>query len=68
LRLGYFEKLVFLVAHFGPFFKEKFFFLLYFYENPSKVLGYQEWDKILVITLISSQKSPTPNISPTLFF
>ena len=28
-----------------------------------KVLGYQGWDEILMITLISSQKSPTPNIS-----
>ena len=47
----------------GPFFKKTIFFLLYFYENPSKVLGYQGWNKILIITLISSQKSPTQNIS-----
>ena len=38
-------------------------FLLHFYENPSKVLGYQGRDKILINTLISSQKSPTPNMS-----
>ena len=50
-----------MVGHFGPFFS--IFFLLHFYENPSKVLGYQGWDKILMITLISSKKSPTPNIS-----
>ena len=30
--------------------------MLHFYENPSKVLGYQGWNKILIITLISSQK------------
>ena len=36
--------------------------MLYFYEHPLKVLWYQGWD-ILMITLISSQKSPTPNIS-----
>ena len=39
------------------------FCLLHPYENQSKVLGYQGWDEILMITLISSQKSPTPNIS-----
>ena len=39
------------------------FFLLHPHENQSKVLGYQRWDKMLMITLISSQKSPTPNIS-----
>ena len=38
-------------------------FLLYPHENWSKVLGYQGWDEILMITLISSQKSPTSNIS-----
>ena len=37
--------------------------MLRFYENPSKSLGYQGMDKILMITLISSQKSPMPNIS-----
>ena len=37
--------------------------MLHFYENPSKSLGYQGMDNILMITLISSQKSPTPNIS-----
>ena len=38
-------------------------FLLHPHENQSKVLGYQGWDKILMIILVSSQKSPTPNIS-----
>ena len=38
-------------------------FLLHLHENQSKVLGYQGWDETLTITLISSQKSPTPNIS-----
>ena len=37
--------------------------MLHFYENLSKVLGYQGWNKILIITLISSHKSPTSNIS-----
>ena len=32
-------------------------------ENKSKVRGYQGWDEILMITLVSSQKSPTPSIS-----
>ena len=41
----------------------KNFFLLHPHENQSKVLGYQGWDKILMIILVSSQKSPTPNIS-----
>ena len=52
LRIGDFEKLSFFE-----------FFLLHSHENQSKVLGYQRWDKILMITLVSSQKSPTPNIS-----
>ena len=26
-------------------------------------MGYQGWDEILMITLISKQKTPTPNIS-----
>ena len=38
-------------------------FLLHPHENQSKVLGYQGWDKILMIILVSSQKSPIPNIS-----
>ena len=38
-------------------------FLLHSHENQSKILGYQEWVEILVISLISSQKSPNPNIS-----
>ena len=29
----------------------------------SKFLGYQGWVEILMITLVSSRKSPTPNIS-----
>ena len=47
-------------GYFGPFFQKK---MPHFYENPSKVLGYQGSVKILMINLISSQKSPTPNIS-----
>ena len=46
-----------------PFWTFFLIFLLHFFENPSKVLGYQGWDKSLMITMISSQKSPTPNIS-----
>ena len=37
--------------------------MLHHHENQSKVLGYQGWDAILMIILVSSQKSPTPNIS-----
>ena len=37
--------------------------LLHPHEDQSKVRRYQGWDKILMITLISSQKSPTPNYS-----
>ena len=39
------------------------FFFASSHENQSKVPGYQGWDKILMITLISSQTLPTPNIS-----
>ena len=39
------------------------YFLVHPHENQSKVLGYQGWDEILMITLVSSKKSPTPNIS-----
>ena len=44
---------------FGPFLSKKKK-LLRPHENQSKVLG---WDEILMITLVSSQKSPTSNIS-----
>jgi hypothetical protein len=37
--------------------------LLYPHENWSKFLGYQGWVEILMITLVSSQKSLPPNIS-----
>ena len=33
------------------------------HENQSKVLGYQKWVEILMLTLVSSQKSLPPNIS-----
>ena len=39
------------------------FVLLHFHENQSNVVGYQEWVKILMITLVSSQKSLPPIIS-----
>jgi hypothetical protein len=54
LRIADFEKLCFF---------ESAIFLLHFNENQSKVLGYQEWVEILMITLVSSQKSLNPNIS-----
>jgi hypothetical protein len=38
-------------------------FFLHFHENQSKVLGYQEWVEILMITLVFSQKSLPQNIS-----
>jgi hypothetical protein len=37
--------------------------LLHSHENQSKFLEYDGWVEILMITLVSSQKSPTPNIS-----
>ena len=53
LRIGDFEKLSFFeIAIFNV-------FLLHFHENQSKVLGYQEWVEILMITLVSLP----PNIS-----
>jgi hypothetical protein len=54
LRIGDFEKLSFF---------ESVILLLHFHENQSKVLGYQDWVKILMITLVSSQKSLPKNIS-----
>jgi hypothetical protein len=60
LRIGDFETSVFLSRLFWTFFFKKNFFLNNFYENPSNGLGYQGWVKILMITLISSQKSPNP--------
>jgi hypothetical protein len=56
LRNGGFEKLSFFeLAIFN-------LFLLHPHENWSNILGYQGWVEILMITLISSQKSPNPNI------
>ena len=37
--------------------------LLHSHENQSKFLGKQGWVEILIITLVSSQKLHTPNIS-----
>jgi hypothetical protein len=45
------------------FFKKKKIFLLHPHENWSKFLGYQGWVEIMMITLVSSQKSLPPNIS-----
>ena len=58
LKIGNFEKLggFFESAILEFFSKEKK--MLHFYENPSMVHGYQGGDKILIITLIRSQKSP----------
>ena len=39
--------------------------LLHPHDNQSKVVGYQGWNKTLMIILVSSQKSPTPNILAT---
>ena len=50
------------VGHFGLFFSFSFLFLLCSYENQSNLLGYQGWVEILMIILISSQKSLPPNI------
>jgi hypothetical protein len=64
LRIGDFKKLSFFwVGHFGFFFQKKLI-LFHPHENQSKVLGYQGWDKNLMITLISSQKPSTRNLCP----
>ena len=39
------------------------FFLLHSHETMSQFIGYQGWVEILMITLVSSQKSLPPNIS-----
>ena len=62
LRIDDFGELSFFELSILEFFFQKKYFLLHPHKNQSKVLGCQGWDKI-VITLISSQKSPTPNIS-----
>jgi hypothetical protein len=62
LRIGDFEKLnASELAILDFFFKKNV--LLHTNENQSKVHGYQGWDETLTITLVSTQKSPTPNIS-----
>ena len=43
------------------------FFLLHFHENQSKVLGYQEWVEILMITLVFSQKSLPQTFQPAVY-
>ena len=62
-RIGDFAKLSFLESAILDFFFKIFFFLLHHYENWSKFLGYQGWVEILMITLVSSQKSLPQNIS-----
>jgi hypothetical protein len=59
LRIGDFEKLILFESASLDF----FFLLLHPYENQSKGLGYQGWDKILMITLVLGQKSHIPSIS-----
>ena len=51
----------FWVGHFGILFSKKK--LLNPHENQSNLLGYEGWVEILMITLVSSQKSPNLNIS-----
>ena len=51
-RLWFFELAIF-----------EFFFISFSNENQSKGLGYQGWDKILMITLVLGQKSHIPSIS-----
>ena len=64
LRIGDFEKLSFFEsAILDFFFQKKKKILLHPHENWSKFLGYQGWVEILMITLVSSQKSLLPNIS-----
>ena len=57
----------FWAGHFGIFF-QIFFFLLSYHKNQSKYLGKQGLVKILMIILVSSQKSSRANISvPSVF-
>jgi hypothetical protein len=55
MRIGDFEKL--------SFFKSAIliFFLLYPHENQSKLLGYQGWFEILMITLVYSKRVSVRN-------
>ena len=66
LRIGDFEKLSFFESAILDFFFQKK--MLHFNENQSKVLGYQGWVEIFMITLVSSQKSLPPNISAASVF
>ena len=46
----------FWVGHFDFFFQKIKILLLHNYSNQSQFMGYQGWDKILMITLISNKK------------
>ena len=62
LRIGYFEKLSFFALAILNFFFKIFFFLLHLHENQSKLLEYQGWVKILMITLVYSKRVRVSNL------
>jgi hypothetical protein len=62
LRTGDFEKISFFESAILNF-EKKLYFLLHPHEKWLKFLGYKGWVEILMITLVSSQKSLPPNIS-----
>jgi hypothetical protein len=60
LRIGDFEKLSCFESAILKFFFD-FFFLLHFNENQSKLLGYQGWAEIFMITLVYSKRVSVRN-------
>ena len=61
LRIGDFEKLSFFESAILEFFSKKKLFLLNPHENQSKLLGYQGWVEILMITLVYSKRVSVRN-------
>jgi hypothetical protein len=55
-ELAILKNSVFLVGHFGFFFSKKYCFLFHPHENQSKLLGYQGWVQILMITLVYGKR------------
>ena len=60
LRIGDFEKLSYFESAILDFFFQ-IFFLLHPHENQSKLLGYQGWVEILMITLVYSKRVSVRN-------
>ena len=63
LRIGDFEKLSFFESAILDFFfqKKQQLFLLHLHENQPKLLGYQGWVEILMITLVYSKRVSVRN-------